>query len=193
MSLGFFPHVVLRHARAILVVAFRCPNISTLILVKRCRVANVICVWSRSTPSWYQKDWKPKASGGDRASEGQTGWKHSRHQLQRSGGQHRDMENTSEKVPADCAELWKLQKILTSREGSLSQTYKNSTEANTKVYDLNQRTMQAHNNLALIFASFEPSGANLEVEISEEDLPFADAYGCGRACRSSTAPGTFAR
>ena len=34
--------------------------------------------------------------------------------------------------------------------------------------------MQALNNLAIVFATFEQTGANLEVEISEGDLPFAD-------------------
>ena len=42
------------------------------------------------------------------------------------------------------------------------------------VYDLNQRTMEALNNPALVYATFEQAGANLEVEISEEDLLFAD-------------------
>ena len=38
------------------------------------------------------------------------------------------------------------------------------------MYDLNQRTMQALNNLAIVYATFEQAGANLEVAISEEDL-----------------------
>ena len=64
-------------------------------------------------------------------------------------------------------ELWKLQTILSSTKGSLSQTYKKNTEANTKVNGLNQQTMQALNNLAIVYAAFEQSGANLEVESSE--------------------------
>ena len=47
-----------------------------------------------------------------------------------------------------------------------------STEANAKVYDVNQRTMQALNKLAIMHAAFEQAVANLEVEISEEDLLF---------------------
>ena len=39
-------------------------------------------------------------------------------------------------------ELWKLQKILSSKKGSLSQTYKKNTETNAKVYDLNLKTMR---------------------------------------------------
>ena len=42
------------------------------------------------------------------------------------------------------------------------------------MYGLNQRTMQALNDLALAFATFEQAGANLEVEFSEEDLLVAD-------------------
>ena len=34
--------------------------------------------------------------------------------------------------------------------------------------------MQALNNLAIVHATFEQAGANLEVEISEGDLLFAD-------------------
>ena len=30
--------------------------------------------WSRSAPSWYQKDWNPTVSGGDKASKGYTDW-----------------------------------------------------------------------------------------------------------------------
>ena len=55
-----------------------------------------------------------------------------------------------------------------SKKGSLRQTYNKKTKANTKVYDLNQRAFQALNNLAIVCATFEHAGANLEVEISEE-------------------------
>ena len=40
--------------------------------------------------------------------------------------------------------------------------------------DLNQKTMQALNNLALVHATFEQTGANMEVGFSEGDLLFAD-------------------
>ena len=39
--------------------------------------------------------------------------------------------------------LWELHRLLNNRKGSLSSTYKKNTEANTKDYDLNQKTMQA--------------------------------------------------
>ena len=42
------------------------------------------------------------------------------------------------------------------------------------MYDFNQRTVQALNNFAIVYATFEQVGANLEVEISEEDLLFVD-------------------
>ena len=64
-------------------------------------------------------------------------------------------------------EIWKVQKILNSRKGSLSQ------EGNTKVYDLNQKTMQALGILALVYARFE-ARADLEVGTSEGDLLHAD-------------------
>ena len=64
--------------------------------------------------------------------------------------------------------------MLSSKKGSLSQTCKKNSEANTKVYGLNQRTMQALNNLALVYATFQQAGANLEVGFSEGDLLFAD-------------------
>ena len=88
---------------------------------------------------------------------------HSRHQLQlqRPGGQHGDMGRYQGKILQIApAELWKLQQLLCSKKGSLSQTHKKVSEANTKVYDLNQRTMQALN-------TFEQASANLKVEFSE--------------------------
>ena len=47
-----------------------------------------------------------------------------------------DVETTQTK-------LWELQRLLNNRKGSLSSTYKKNTGANTKAYDLNQKTMQA--------------------------------------------------
>ena len=38
-------------------------------------------------------------------------------------------------------DLWALRGVVRSRKGSLSATVKKNTEANTKVYDLNQKTM----------------------------------------------------
>ena len=134
--------------------------------------------WSRSEPSWYKKDWKTQASGGDKALEGCSGWVqagHSRHQFQRSGGQYQDMGNQQGKP---CRLRWprygSCKKIFSSRTGSLSQTYKKNTEANTKVCDLSRKTMQALSNLTLVCARFEEAGADLEVETSERDLLHAD-------------------
>ena len=91
-------------------------------------------------------------------------------------------------------ELWALQKVLRSRKGTLSATYKKSTEANTKVYDLNQKTMQALGSLAGVYATFEEAWANLENDNSEGDPLYADA--CvfyGRACKGSATPGPLPR
>ena len=46
----------------------------------------------------------------------------------------------------------------------------------TKVYDLNQKTMQALDPLAAVYATFEDAWANVENEISEGDMLFAEAY-----------------
>ena len=55
--------------------------------------------------------------------------------------------------------------------------------------------MQALNKLALIYATFEQAGTNLEVEVSEGDLHFADVRTAmeGLTEGSSTAPATFTR
>ena len=78
------------------------------------------------------------------------------------------------KIPGQKTQIWKLQKILSSRKGSVSQTCKKNTQANTKVYDFNQKTMQALSGLALVYARFEEAGADVEVETSEGDLLYAD-------------------
>ena len=57
-------------------------------------------------------------------------------------------ENVSEQecvkdFVATARKLWELQRLLNNRKGSLSSTYKMNTEANTRVYDLHQKTMQA--------------------------------------------------
>ena len=51
--------------------------------------------------------------------------------------------------------LWELHRFLNNRKGSLSSTYKKKTEANTKVYDLNQKTMQDLDPLAEEYEIFE--------------------------------------
>ena len=148
-------------------------------------------VWSRSAPSWYQKD---SASESDKASEGtQAG---AGGTLAAPAPQVDNTETwaaTKEKLlqvaPAD---LWMLQKILSSKKGSVSQTYKTNSEANTKVYDLNHRTMQDLNNFAIVYATL-----NKLVQLGRSRFlrRTCSSPTCvrGRACRSSTASGTHAR
>ena len=54
---------------------------------------------------------------------------------------------------------------------------KKNSEANTKVYDLNQKTMQALDRLAGVHATFEEAWANPENENSAGDVLHADACG----------------
>ena len=64
-------------------------------------------------------------------------------------------------------------------------------KANTKVYDLNQRTMQALNNPAIVYATFEQAGANL---LSEGDLLFAAVRtAVEEFAEALTAPATHTR
>ena len=102
--------------------------------------------WSRSSPSWYRKDWESSASGGDRASDGIGGWSQRDTRGTSSSG-HADNTETWEETKDKFLnitpdELWRLQKILSNKKGTWSQTYKKNTEANAQVYDLNQKTMQ---------------------------------------------------
>ena len=92
-------------------------------------------------------------------------------------------ENIMQIAPAT---LWNLQKDVERQEWKFKPSNKNNTEANAKVYDFNQRTMQALNHLAFVHATFEHVGANWEVEISEGDLLFPDVPAAmGTSCRSS--------
>ena len=59
-------------------------------------------------------------------------------------------------------------KVLSSRK-------EKNTEATTKVYDLNQKIMQALDCQAEVYTSFEDTWANVENEISEDDILFAEA------------------
>ena len=116
-------------------------------------------MWSRSSPSWYQKDWKPSTSGGEKASDGNAGWSQRDTRSTSSTGQA-DNTETWEETKDKCLnitpdELWKVQKILSTKRGSLSQTNKKFTEANVKVCDLKQKTMQALSTLAVVYATFE--------------------------------------
>ena len=51
---------------------------------------------------------------------------------------------------------------------------KKNAEGNVEVCDLKQKTMQALNTLAVVYATFENASANLEVENSERDMLHAD-------------------
>ena len=72
--------------------------------------------------------------------------------------------------------LWELHRLLNNRKGSLSSTYKKNTEANTKVYDLNQKTMQAVDVLAEDYEIFEETMKKVTYETDEGDMLFAVAY-----------------
>ena len=102
-------------------------------------------MWSRSAPSRYHQDWKPPASGSDRASEGHTCWS-----LPDTRGTTSSQADTNTETWEDTREKscrshrpnsGKYKRSRAVRKGSPSQTYKKNTEANAKVYDLNQRTM----------------------------------------------------
>ena len=69
------------------------------------------------------------------------------------------------KIPADrTGRTLEITKDPERQEGSPSQSFKKSTEADAKVHDLNQRTMQALKNPALENAAFGQAGTNMEVE-----------------------------
>ena len=63
------------------------------------------------------------------------------------------------------AKLWELQRLLDDRNGSLSATYKKNAEANTRAYDLNQKTMQALGTLAEEYEAFEVTIKKVAFEI----------------------------
>ena len=55
--------------------------------------------------------------------------------------------------------------------------HKKNTEASTKVFDPNQKTRQALDRLAGVYATFEDAWANVENENSEGDILHGDACG----------------
>ena len=90
------------------------------------------------------------------------------------GGKKRDVETEKETgkfLSITNEDLWAQQKVLSSRKGSLSATYKKNTEANTKVFDFNLKTLHALDRLAGVCATFEDTWANVENQISEGDIP----------------------
>ena len=76
---------------------------------------------------------------------------------------------------ATARKLWELQRLLNNRKGSLSSTYKMNTEANTRVYDLHQKTMQALDALAEEYETFEETTKKVTHETEEGDMVFAVA------------------
>ena len=69
--------------------------------------------------------------------------------------------------------LWELHRLLNNRKGSLSSTYKKNTEANNKVYDLNQRTVAALDRLAEVYETFEDTWDVVVKESAAGDLKIA--------------------
>ena len=65
--------------------------------------------------------------------------------------------------------LWQVHHRLNNRKGSSSSTYKKNTEANTKVYDLNQKTMQSLDVLAEEYEIFEETMKKVTHELEELD------------------------
>ena len=66
--------------------------------------------------------------------------------------------------------MWELHRPLNNRKGSLSAIYKKNTEANTKVYDLNQKTMQAVDVLGEDFAILKDTMKDVTYETEEGDM-----------------------
>ena len=90
-------------------------------------------------------------------------------------------ENASEQESAKDPEatekkLWELHCLLDNRKESLSSKNKKNTEANTKVNDLNQKTMQALDALAEDYEIFEDTMKKVRHETEEGDMLFAVAY-----------------
>ena len=89
-------------------------------------------------------------------------------------------------APADATDvekiqskLWELQRLLSNRKGSPSATYKKNAEANTRAYDLNQKTMQALDTLAEEYEIFNETMKKVTLETEEGDMLFAVAYEAG--------------
>ena len=77
------------------------------------------------------------------------------------------------------SKLWELQRLLNNREGSLSATYKKNTEANTRAYDLNQKTMQALDTSAEEYEIFAETMRKVTFETEEGDMLCAVASEVG--------------
>ena len=71
--------------------------------------------------------------------------------------------------------LGELHRLLNSRKGSLSATYKKNAEANDKAFDLNQKTIQALDALAEDYVAFEATMASVTSEHEAGDAIHAMA------------------
>ena len=56
-----------------------------------------------------------------------------------------------------CGLVWRPQTTIFHKQGSLSQAYKKNTDANAEVNDINQKTMQALESLAVAHSAFDAS------------------------------------
>ena len=65
-------------------------------------------------------------------------------------------------------ELWRLQKILSNKNNSLSQTKKKKTEANAKVYDLIQKTKEHGKMLEIVLVLEKEKVPHRNQEIVQE-------------------------
>ena len=90
-----------------------------------------------------------------------------------------DRASTKERVPGQESEkdfvitkerLWDLHRVLNYRKGRLSSTNKKNTEVNTKVHDLNQKTMQALDVLAEEYEIFEETMEKVTHETEDGDM-----------------------
>ena len=77
--------------------------------------------------------------------------------------------------------LEELHRLLNSRKGSLSATYKKNAEAYDKAYDLNQKTIQVLDALAADHIAFEATMANVTSEHEAGDAIHTAAAETARA------------
>ena len=125
----------------------------------------------------------PPASGSYIVAEGYTGWAGGmlaapapvvrQTKVKRGRGQkNKNMKEKGEIPQHHAGGLVGLQKILSNKKGSLSATHKKNSEANTRVYDLNQKITAALGNVAVIYKTFEEAGGNLEGESAKGETPY---------------------
>ena len=149
--------------------------------------------WTRSSKSWYQNRWAPpgpseegsgKYAGWSRReirgagssgydNSGQSHWSGTRESsITGAKPDHKEKEKETYVVPK--VSIWNLQKILSYRKGSLASTYKKNNEANSKVYELNLKTMHSLDNLAGDYSAFEKAGSIFGCESEVGDSLYAE-------------------